>query len=47
MKLVERLVPRVLTSRETVVSPARNGWISVYDDDPDSWFDQDDWLGDA
>ena len=22
-------------------------WISVYDDDPDSWFDQDDWLGDA
>ena len=39
VKLVERLVPRVLTSRETVVSPARNGWISVYDEnaerDPD------------
>jgi hypothetical protein len=39
VKLVERLVPRVLTSRETVVSPARNGWIAVYDEvaqrDPD------------
>ena len=38
VKLVERLVPRVLTSRETVVSPA-NGWIAVYDEnaerDPD------------
>lgn len=38
-KLVERLVPRVLTSRETVVSPPRNGWIAVYDEvaelDPD------------
>jgi hypothetical protein len=33
VKLVERLVPRVLTSRETVVSPARNGWIAVYDED--------------
>jgi hypothetical protein len=31
VKLVERLVPRVLTSRETLVSPARNGWIAVYD----------------
>ncbi len=39
VKLVERLVPRVLTSRETVVSPARNGWVAVYDEvaerDPD------------
>jgi hypothetical protein len=39
VKLVERLVPRVLTSRETVVSPPRNGWIGVYDEvaerDPD------------
>jgi hypothetical protein len=39
VKLVERLAPRVLTSRETVVSPARNGWIAVYDEvaerDPD------------
>lgn len=39
VKLVERLVPRVLTSSETVVSPARNGWIAVYDEvaerDPD------------
>ena len=38
-KLVQRLVPRVLTSRETVVSPPRNGWIAVYDEvaelDPD------------
>ena len=33
VKLVERLVPRVLTSTETVVSPARNGWIAVYDED--------------
>jgi hypothetical protein len=31
VKLVERLVPRVVTSRETLVSPARNGWIAVYD----------------
>ncbi|HET8652034.1 MAG TPA: hypothetical protein VFM13_05635 [Gaiellaceae bacterium] len=31
VKLVERLVPRVLTSHETLVSPARNGWIAVYD----------------
>jgi hypothetical protein len=40
VKLVERLVPRVLTSPETVVSPPRNGWITVYDGvaerDPDS-----------
>jgi hypothetical protein len=39
VKLVERLAPRVLTSRETVVSPARNGWVAVYDEvaerDPD------------
>ena len=39
VKLVERLVPRVLTSRETVVSPERNGWVAVYDEvaerDPD------------
>jgi hypothetical protein len=38
-KLVQRLVPRVLTSRETVVSPPRNGWIAVHDEvaelDPD------------
>ena len=31
VKLVERLVPRVLTSPETLVSPPRNGWIAVYD----------------
>ena len=31
VRLVERLVPQ-LTSRETVVSPARNGWIAVYDE---------------
>ena len=39
VKLVERLVPRVLTSRSSVVSPPRNGWIAVYDEvaerDPD------------
>jgi hypothetical protein len=38
-KLVERLAPRVVTSRESVVSPPRNGWIAVYDEvaerDPD------------
>ena len=22
-------------------------WVSLFDDDPDSWFDHDDWLGDA
>ena len=22
-------------------------WVSLYDDDPDNWFDGDDWLGDA
>jgi hypothetical protein len=32
VKLVERLVPRVLASRATVISPARNGWIAVYDE---------------
>ena len=31
VKLVERLVPRVLASDETAVSPARNGWVAVYD----------------
>ena len=35
VKLVERLVPRVLTSAETAVSPARNGWVAVYDDAAD------------
>jgi hypothetical protein len=35
-KLVERLVPRVLASRETVVAPPRNGWIAVYDAVADS-----------
>lgn len=37
--LVERLVPRVKASGATIVSPARNGWIAVYDEvadrDPD------------
>jgi hypothetical protein len=32
VKLVERLVPRVFRSRETAVSPARNGWVAVYDE---------------
>ena len=31
VKLVERLVPRVVTTSATVVSPPRNGWIAVYD----------------
>lgn len=31
VKLVERLVPRVLASPATVVSPPRNGWIAIYD----------------
>jgi hypothetical protein len=31
VQLVERLVPRVFTSKETVVSPPRNGWTAVYD----------------
>jgi len=22
-------------------------WVTLYDDDPDNWFDGDDWLGDA
>jgi hypothetical protein len=30
--LVERLVPRVFRSRGTAVSPARNGWVAVYDE---------------
>ena len=29
---VSRLVPRVFRSRGTVVSPPRNGWITVYDE---------------
>ena len=32
VKLVERLAPRAVTSRETVVSPPRNGWVTVYDE---------------
>jgi hypothetical protein len=32
VQLVERLVPRVFRSRETAVSPARNGWVAVYDE---------------
>ena len=29
---VSRLVPRVFRSRATVVSPPRNGWVTVYDE---------------
>ena len=36
IKLVQRLVPRVLASRRTVVAPPRNGWIAVYDPEADS-----------
>lgn len=32
VQLVERLVPRVFRSRATAVSPARNGWVAVYDE---------------
>ncbi len=32
VKLVERLVPRAFRSRETAVSPVRNGWVAVYDE---------------
>ncbi|HEV2901788.1 MAG TPA: hypothetical protein VGW30_00855 [Gaiellaceae bacterium] len=32
VQLVERLVPRVFRSRETAVSPARNGWVAVYNE---------------
>jgi hypothetical protein len=32
VQLVERLVPRVFTSKGTAVSPARNGWVAVYDE---------------
>ena len=32
VQLVERLVPRVFRSRETAVSPVRNGWVAVYDE---------------
>lgn len=32
VQLVERLVPRVFRSRETAVSPARHGWVAVYDE---------------
>jgi len=31
-KIVGRLVPRVFRSRMSAVSPARNGWVSVYDE---------------
>jgi hypothetical protein len=31
-QLVERLVPRVFRSHETAVSPARNGWVGVYNE---------------
>jgi hypothetical protein len=32
VQLVQRLVPRVFRSQATAVSPARNGWVSVYDE---------------
>jgi hypothetical protein len=32
VQLVERLVPRVFRSPATAVSPARNGWVAVYDE---------------
>lgn len=32
VQLVQRLVPRVFRSRGTAVSPARNGWVAVYDE---------------
>jgi hypothetical protein len=32
VQLVERLVPRVFRSRATAVSPARDGWVAVYDE---------------
>ena len=32
VQLVERLVPRVFRSGATAVSPARNGWVAVYDE---------------
>ena len=32
VQLVARLVPRVFRSRATAVSPARNGWVAVYDE---------------
>ncbi len=32
VQLVERLVPRVFRSKETAVSPVRNGWVAVYDE---------------
>jgi hypothetical protein len=32
VKLVERLVPRVFRSPESIVSPPRNGWVAVYDE---------------
>jgi hypothetical protein len=31
IQIVERLVPRVFRSPATAVSPARNGWVAVYD----------------
>jgi hypothetical protein len=32
VQLVQRLVPRVFRSQATAVSPARGGWVSVYDE---------------
>jgi hypothetical protein len=32
VQAVTKLVPRVFRSRTTIVSPARNGWIAVYDE---------------
>jgi hypothetical protein len=32
VQLVERLVPRVFRSGATAVSPARNGWVAVYNE---------------
>jgi hypothetical protein len=32
VQLVGRLVPRAFRSRATAVSPARNGWVAVYDE---------------
>jgi hypothetical protein len=32
VQIVERLVPRVFRSPATAVSPARNGWVAVYDE---------------
>jgi hypothetical protein len=32
VQIVERLVPRVFRSPATAVTPARNGWVAVYDE---------------